>query len=348
MHNPVDTSETLVQRRPASRFHAGRSVRSLRTGLAPLEFVLVIPLLLFVMALMINYGTVAGWRVRTLGMSRHAAWQSRHPRSMSRSPRPAYWPASANVGSGGAADAPSLDFPAVDLPVVRGPTVGDFGVRSERLDPSRGFRRGSASLDRDFPLLPSMGPYHVRSSDELVENLWDFHRTGQAHNFERRTISLYLLPTAPAVFSQNYVQAALAILYMPLRQSLLPLDRDDEFIGYAMRFQWGGGAPDFHPRVRRFCSLDWSVASSNVEDTLDHIYGRKANPGGGGRIPSLPERMASSFIGLYERVIQELQAQMNMTPPPAPISAIQAEISDLQQKIDILDAFRAGLQNHGR
>ncbi|RMF98343.1 MAG: pilus assembly protein, partial [Planctomycetota bacterium] len=153
---------TSIERRQKLRNFSRCTTRTVRKGLAPLEFVLVIPLLLFVMALMINYGTVAGWRVRALGMSRHAAWQSRHPRSMSRSPRPDYWPASANVDSGGAADAPSLDFPAVDLPVVRGPTVGDFGVRSGLLDPSRGIRRGSASMDRDFPLLPSMGPYHLR------------------------------------------------------------------------------------------------------------------------------------------------------------------------------------------
>ncbi|MBI2480878.1 MAG: pilus assembly protein [Planctomycetia bacterium] len=52
-----------------------------RRGLAPLEFVLWLPVLLFVMALMVNYGTIATWRVRSEIVSQHAAWRTRWPRN---------------------------------------------------------------------------------------------------------------------------------------------------------------------------------------------------------------------------------------------------------------------------
>lgn len=318
-----------------------------RTGLAPLEMVLALPLVLFIMALMINFGTVASWRVRGLVMSQHAAWQTRHPRSLSRSPRPDFWPASANVGVGGAADANSLDDPRADLPAMRGPGVGDFGVRRELFDPSRGVREGSSSLDRTFPLLPSLGAYHLRSHVTLLDNCWDFPRTGQPRNNHRRIPAIYLLPVAAPGYSQAYVQAAIAIMSMPLRNALRTLDNDDEFIGYNLRFMWGSGAPDFHPRVGRFCSLDLSTARAQVEDTLDRIYGRLETDDAR-RIPSLPERMASSFINLYERVIDELQAQLDAGPPPGQAGAIQAEIDQLRQRIAVLEAFRQSLQNHGR
>jgi len=52
-----------------------------RRGLSTLEMVLALPVLLMIMALIINFGTVAAWKVRGLCAARHAVWSSRWPRS---------------------------------------------------------------------------------------------------------------------------------------------------------------------------------------------------------------------------------------------------------------------------
>lgn len=59
-----------------------------RRGLSTLEMVLSLPILLFVMALMINYGTVACWKVRALSVARNAVWSTRWPRTGHSNPRP--------------------------------------------------------------------------------------------------------------------------------------------------------------------------------------------------------------------------------------------------------------------
>ena len=331
--------------------------RSDRCGLAPLELVIAIPLFLFMMALMINFGTVAAWRVRSLAVARHMVWASRHPRNLALAPRPEYWPTNAGLGSGGDADAPVLDDPRVNLPVARGPRLGSFVVNPLLLDPTRGFRRGSSDLSRDFPLLPTLGPYELRSRAPLLDNCWQYHQMSLPQHWHdhwaHRVTALYQLPTAGGNYLAMYVQAALAILSMPERPALLILDRDPEFPAYAQRFGWrGGGSPDFHPRLSSFCTTDLTVAQDEVERLLDRIGGVRPQQGPPrvNHVPSLAERMASAYIALYQSVIQELNNQLNAVPPPPPgqIAAIQAEIAQLQQWVSTLDTFRQSLQNHGR
>lgn len=320
-----------------------------RAGLAPLELVIALPLLLFLMALMINFGTAASWRIRELATARQTVWASRYPRSLQAVPRPAYWPANAQLGVGGDPDAAALQDPRVDMPVMRGPTVGDFAVNRDLFDPGRHFRSGRAALTRDFPLLASLGPYRMDTETELMDNRWEFSRTGASHNGDHRIPAVYVLPTAPAGYSTAYVQAARAILAMPQRIDLRVLDRDDEFPAYGVRFGWGGGSPDFHPSLQGFCSLDRQTARDRVDDLIERIAGVRGGPGQS-HIPSLAEQMARAFRDLYRRVIQELQDQLSAVPPPSPgqAASIQNEIADLQRKIDTLDAFLAILQNHGR
>ncbi len=328
-----------------------------RRGLAPLELVIAIPLFLFIMGLMINFATVSAWRVRGLAVARQAVWAERGPRSAATVPRPSYWPTGASLGAGGDQAAPILDDPRVNLPVARGPTLGTFVVNDRLLDPSGGFRRGTSEIERSFPMLASLGGYQLRSGAPILDNCWRYRETSLPYwwhdRWAHRVTVLYRLPTAGGNYLALYVQAAMAILTMPQRNDLLILDRDPEFPAYAARFGWrGGGSPDFHPGLSRFCSLDLSLAQERVENLIDRIGGvaPKQGPPRVNHVPSLAERMAQAYISLYRRVIQELQNQLNAVPPPPPgqIAAIQAEIDDLQQKIDTLEAFRQRLQNHGR
>ena len=52
--------------------------------------------------------------------------------------------------------------------------------------------------------------------------------------------------------------------------------------------------------------------------------------------------MAELFIGLYERVIRRLEALLASQPENA--AAIQSQIDEYQQKIDILERFLAKLR----
>ncbi len=319
--------------------------RSARHGLSTLEFVMALPILLFVMALMLNFGTVASWKVRALGAARHAAWSSRPPRNGMQYPRPANWPVTANVGAGGSGAHPPMDDPRVNYPVARGPVL-PLGtvVNASLLDPSRGFRQGSSHIERAFPLLKRLGAYALSARTDLLDNAWPFWRQGLYSNSERRIPVLYILARAPADMAQAYVQAVYAILRAPFREDLRPLDRDDEFDAYNRRFGRGGGSPDFHPVLASFCSLDRTVADQRVQDLIDRIQGREDRDRNGNvtrRVRGVPETMTRAFIGLYQWVIQQLQAQLGTTPPPPPgqIAAIQAEIDQLQGKIDVLQKF---------
>lgn len=219
-------------------------------------------------------------------------------------------------------------------------------VHEELLDPTRGLRRGSASITREFPLLAKMGEYHLEARTHLLDDKWQYQRMRWPEqgywlvsNRQRRIPVIYALAKAPAKVVDAYYQAAVALLEAPLRPQLAPLDRDDEFIYYGELFGWGRGAPDFHPRLRRFCSLDPDLADRHVEDLTDRIRGKVTRDAQGNvtrRIPSVAERMAGAFIRLYRRVIQQYRGQIGM----------ETQIAALEAKIDILTQFVATLRSN--
>jgi hypothetical protein len=316
----------------------GKSGRS-RRGLSTLEMVLSLPILLFVTALLINFGTAACWKVRAAVAARHAVWRSRHDRSGQRDPHPAYWPNTAGLGTSGGGAVTVLDDPLVDQPVARGPLPYGCIVNDDLLDPTRGLRLGTADISRRPPLLAKMGPYRFDVRHPLLNDTWQYHAMGIPENRWRRIPFLYALPKATGL-ATAYVQAVLAIYYAPFRPALAPLDRDPEYIAYGMRFGWGGGAPDFHPRLASFCGLDHEVVDGLVKDLVDRIQGRK-NPD----VTGVPEHMGQAFKALYQTVINELVRQRDAKPPPPAnvIAQINQEIAALQKKIDQLDVFLGGL-----
>lgn len=334
-----------------------------RTGLSTLELVLALPMLLFVMALMINFGRVARWKVRGWLAARHAVWQSRWPRSYGYFPRPDYWPTTANMGAGGGAAVTALDHPAVDQPVARGPSLMDTRVNEDLLDPTRGMRHGSSELRRSFPLLSRLGEYHLLTGTQLLDNAWQFQRMGLYSTRQRRIPILYQFPTTDRSYADAYVRAALAIYDAPFRPALFPLDRDDEFIYYSERFGWGTGAPDFHPDLRSccgccgiepggdcchrgtpFCCTEHAVVQALVDDLVERIQGVVERDDDGNvirRVPCVAENMAVAFRNLYRRVIRELNDLIAADPPPTPteIASMRAEIAELERRIAILDAY---------
>ena len=305
-----------------------------------LEMALALPLLVLIMALMINYGTVAAWKVRDLSVARLAVWESRWPRTGNTDPQPKYWP---TTGTSSSTDGPknvsALDDSRVDLPVARGPMQGAT-VDSNLLDPTRGLLEGSASLTRRYPLMGKWPEYTLSADNSLLDDKWQYPRTHLSGNVQRRVPVLYQLAKAPASLVNAYVQAVTAIVSAPFTDQLKPLDNDDEFTYYGKMFGWGG-PPDFQPRLQNFCSLDKSVADNNVQNLIDRIQGNPQR-----HIMGIPEIMARAFIALYQRVIQVYKGMLNTQPPPSPgqVAGIQGSIQDLQQKIETLQKFLLQLQ----
>ncbi len=324
-----------------------------RRGLAPLEFVLWLPVLLFVMALMVNYGTIATWRVRSEIVSRDAAWRTRWPRSGATESPPTrpYWPSDA-VQTTAPDTAPNLlDIPAIDHPVVRGPLPNGFVVRPI-LDPTQGAIKGVSEVNRQYPLLPRIGSFESGDVDTpLIDRQWSSAMMG-IPNMYRRTLVVYELPQTDPSLPRALAGAVRSVLSIPHYSALAVLDRDADIRKYT------GNYVDFHPQVGRMCELDPQVVYDRQVVRLVDI--RQADSDIRlGEISRLPRRMTNYFLGMYQAAvqrmrqrIQSLQDELNGTPPPnaqrqsqiqAEIAALEAEIAILLPKIEQLEHYQARL-----
>lgn len=280
---------------PIARSAAQRRVRR---GLAPLELVLALPLLLMILALMVNFGVAAAWKVRSLSIAREAVWGTRWPRTVGNTPRPAYWPTAAGVSVAGPMPLPEIDDPRVDQPVARGPLPG-VQVQRDLLDPTRGLREGSSDIARRYPMLATLGGYHLEAHTWLLDDKWQYQRMGLSHNRDLRSWRLYNIEMPNIVARMRSAQVEVGAEFhrqMPDLYSLLsPLDNDSDF------WQLRGGAPNFYPRLRRTCTLDRGEVNRRVEDLIDRIVGApEKNP----PIRSLARRMRTSFRNLYRDAAQ--------------------------------------------
>ena len=311
-----------------------------RRGLSTLELVLALPILLGVMALMVNFGTAACWKVRALIMARQRLWEGRTGRSSN--PLPTWWPGSVTAGGG---HGESLDDPRVNLPVARGPLPPGAEANSDLLDPTRGLRTASSDLARAFPMLRSLGSYHLTTKSALLDGKWAFYKDMSSWYYgERRTPLLYAFQKAAPQLGQAYIDAVVAILRAPFRKALRPLDKDDEFIYYNTLFGWGTTAPDFHPPLSGFCEVDHELANARVQGLIDRIQGKPEQGEEGNvtpRVPDVAERMTRAYIDLYERVIHEIEHLKDRDPPlpPDQLAALQAQLPKLREKVDTLNRF---------
>jgi len=295
-------------------------------GLATLEMVLVLPILLFVMALMIIFGVGACWKVRSLGVAREAVWGTRWPRTgfgysnvRVRDPRPSpqFWPPPASESAVSVGNMEELDDPRVDHEVARGPLALGNDVKADLLDPARGLRRGTAQITRDFPMLGRMGDYDLEANTLLLDDKWRYQEMKMFSNVQRRTTVLYRLAQVDRRLVNAYIQAVTNIRTAPFRSDLRPLHNDEEYIRYAELFGWGGRSPNFHPtlhprrwRGRAFCSLNRDEANSRVENLTDRIRG---NPARGTR--GVAERVTSWFRRMYSRAKREYERMLSGIPP---------------------------------
>ena len=313
---------------------------SARAGLAPVELVLVLPLLLMVLALIINFGHQAAWKSKALTAARQGEWRQRPMRQAGgRDEPPLEWQAPERMGGGGAASAPLFqNDPYQQFAVVRGPQVFDpqanppasaVQVDTSLVEMDSRVSEGSAAVNRPLALFQSLGRISFDVRHPLVESHWRFPEMGYGGNQSRRIERLYRFQPSGNVLNQGerFRQAALAILGSPARPALAVLDRDDELRN------WFGSSSDFHPTLPRTvaCDLDVTrVLQGDVAPLISRIRG----PNGGGR-GGVPEAIAGRFRQMYQEQLDQLSL---LDPPP------RAEIAALKQKIEILDRYLASLR----
>jgi len=331
-----------------------------RPGLAPLELVLWIPILLMVAALMVVYGTSVSWRIRGEVASRDAVWRVLTPRTGANEPRPvaATWPHADGGATYGFRDDDRqltlLDDPAIDHPVVRGPLDQGWEVTGI-LDPdATGLIRGTTSIQRPYPMLARLGsyrsgeighpildhPWTIGGSFRRGVLLWPNEIGGYrpwsiVPDVFRRTTLLYRFPIAAggrAAF-EAVVSEAIDAVQGP---GLSVLDADQEIAHYR-------GAPvDFHPRGSIQCELDPEIVRDRGMErhVIDWIFVRPPEEVQLGGVTQLPRRLTEFFLSMFrgriaeiERLIEEGEATAADLAELAQLEVKQSQLEDYQDRM---------------
>ncbi len=314
-HESIQTTRTPLQ-------HRKTRMRARRRGLAPLELVLWLPILLFVTALIVNFGTMAAWRVRGEVVSRDAVWRTRWPRTGFNEPRPAarIWPDDAAMTVKEDRPLTSLDDPVIQHPVVRGPLPNDFVVQPI-LDPDlKGSLMGESEIKRRYPLLPRLGSYESGEVQHpLLDEKWSVAQMRIRTNLTRRIPSIYILPKTPNQFPSAFASAVNGLFSMSRYLALRVLDQDAEVR------EFRGSYVDFHPRVNS------SIASIDREEVQERAVDRRVTdvtlPTGEvvlGGVSRLPRTMTQFFLSMYRQAVAQFNRQ---------IERMQTELEELPDEI---------------
>jgi len=349
-------------------FKSGRYRQArFRRGLAPLELILWLPVLLMAMALAVNYANMTCWRIRGEVVARDAVWRERWPRSGGAEPRPPdpIWPASAGMGVRGDDQFGSLNHPSIQHPVVRGPVL-ELGNPPQRflvnatLDQETGAHVGVSNIDRDYRFLSSLGRFH---SGEIAHHLltreWQCAQMGFWNTY-RRTLVLYSLPQTDPALPEAYVRAVIDLIQIPHFSAQSVLDRDEDWRIYH------GGYPNFYQSV--------SVRPDYGETDPAVVYDRSVRPLVDrmerdpvfGAISWLPRRMTEAYLHMYRAAkaeIERLEDELNGTPPPDPqrrlwiqnrlaqlyqIQDLDGKIEQLERDMRTLDARERQMESYFR
>lgn len=312
-----------------------------RSGLAPLELTLSLPLLLMLMALMINFGVVGAWKVRTQGNAHYAAFRSLQVRTGDANPPPDNWPnANLNSGSGNSLPTvgqlweahPDTTHPRADW--VRGDWLTApnqvVPVHVEgRLEFDEGVHSGTASMSRNVPFLrgaTASGRFGFSLTQEVLDNRWQFHTQGMSDNLASRTRvwwdiehnDLVALDAQIANFKAQLDAAQQLLISNPQIQYLYPLDQDIEFSIYSATTP--PTAPNFYPGTGG-CSLDVNEVQLNSVDPLNT------------RIRRLPCTMSQAFLDLYRTWICRMEHCGATAQATAPL---RDRYNDLRQFVNSL------------
>ena len=310
--------------------------RSGRRGLAPLELVLSLPVLLFVMGLMILIGWAATFKVRTQIHAREAAWRSiwrANPRTDAQDmPNPPGFPAPARM-SVDRSHVPSISVPTTQLAlydqhaVARGPMLIDpqsgrgLRVDQDLLDVRRGMITGQASVERGFPVLGQLPPggYRHEVDFPVLDNCWQFWQMNLSSNDSRRSLRLYpdlagRWQNVTAMHTARFRQLATALRSGLNRRGMDLFDRDGELASFY-------GNRDYYPRPPRNArTSDPADLSSFTDRLVEQIQGR-VRPRESLNQAGIPGALTRDFLRMYRELAR--RARMNGQSDAAYIPLIQ-------------------------
>ena len=314
-----------------------------RRGLAPLELTLALPMLVIMMALMIDFGVVGAWKVRTQANTRYAAWRTVNARTGEYNPTPANWPPSAPLTTNAGQDLPSSSQlwdsqQALLCPCVRGPQLAAPNAQAVvnvpgRLEMDGLVLEGNAQLTKPLPLLRSAlpgGQFKFNLKQDVFDNQWQFYALGIGWNTDIRAdvwwdiehSDLAMLNGDVNTLKQALDQNLQQLQSNPQAKELYPLDNDDEFTRFA-----GWQPPDFYPRLNRLCEADPKVVYTTAVSRLDK--NGRPNPNSLlSRIDALPCSMSKSFTSMYKNWICQLE-QCGF--PDGSIDPLRQRYNDLSQ-----------------
>lgn len=293
-----------------------------RQGLAPLELTLALPMLVFLMALMIDFGVAGAWKVRTQANTRYAAWRTVNARTGEFNPTPRYWPTSAPLTTNGGADLPLSSQlwdsqQALLCPCIRGPqlTAPSATVAVNvpgRLEMDGTVLEGHAILERPVPLLKTAlpgGKFRFNLKQDVFDNQWQFYSLGIGWNTDIRAdvwwdiehSDLSAMDGSVNSFLQSLNDDLKTLQTNPKQGDLYPLDNDDEFTRYD-----GWPPPDFYPRLRGMCESIPQTVYFEAVSRLDED-GRPNHNSLLSRIDRLPCTMSNSFTDMYKSWICGLE-----------------------------------------
>jgi hypothetical protein len=176
------------------------SSRRRRTGLAPMELVLVFPVLMMMAGLFLFVSNAAVWKLRSHGAAREAAFQQVHPRlGEVTTPSPEWRRADVSYSVQPGPPVWSSDpFEAHTL--FRGPDWQGAPINPALLDGSQGIIIGRSNSDITSRLWPAMGIHYRYQRDVylLAGNQWQYESMGVGHG-SRRSLVLFDLqqPSLP-------------------------------------------------------------------------------------------------------------------------------------------------------
>lgn len=327
----------------ASSFAATPFRLPVRRGLAPLELVLVLPILMMMMALMIDFGIVGAWKIRTQANTRYAAWRTVNARTGELNPTPPYWPANGTLTTQAGPDLQKSSQlwdsqQPLLCPCIRGPQLTAPSAQTVVNVPGRleldGFvLEGNGQITRQLPLLRGAlpgGQFRFNLIQDVFDNQWQFYSLGIPWNNHIRANVWWDIAHSDLSRLDPDIDKNLQALNnnqqtlqtSPHRDDLYPLDNDEEFIRYR-----GWRPPDFYPRLKRLCmSVPEEVYMSGVSRLDPDGHPNPQNLLS--RIDNLPCSLSNGFASMYRQWICELEM---CGAPDSTIDPLRQRYNDLQQ-----------------
>lgn len=347
-----------------------------RAGLAPLEFTLALPILLFVMALMIIAGTTAAWKARTDANSRQTTFRAILPRTGSEDENPRGWPQEAQMRLDGNGDGFIESDPYQPHEVVRAdrlaaPTGESVDVLQEALDTTNEILLGVAEIQRRYPMMANMRPEGIHPIREypLLNGDWRFSTIrnpndgrGIGSNVARRVPHMYPSDFEGQLASEisEYQDRAIDLISDPDGPTIDLLDQDEELAypfpqGTEYEPPYGiGRSPNyFLPENRttlrnltqphRLCTYDPQRLYNELGAALE------------GEIRNVPQRITRDHLRMYQTHLSHIERLLEMLEDPASLPPdllaylqskqpeMEANKPILEDYIDELESFRDSL-----